>query len=344
MEEENESQEDAEDTLPNYKLCLLYDVKKPSCGPYTRPRAFQHGLCYISNLNASTDTHFKSLKMQFAPSEIKPSERQLIENRLGENLLDFDQICEHHRHCYGVNWRPPNICKHPGHTPPKPGTKLPKSTPAPFWLVEQVNSREQFSFPIGGKICYKHWQAESNTKKELSNKTKEQTIEKESENDEEEPPDDPRDEDYDPGVPICPPDVQSSSKAIGMLLENLGLSPISVQVTQTSVRDISTGLRRSIERKIDQVTSKIKETIAESIAPTQGAELITEIYGPEDVPKDLKPLILPYQASDARGKLIILSLIDHNQYSKNFIQDIFGCKKNRVEKARKLQAAVRGQL
>ena len=343
MDEQIESQDDTGDTSeePNYKLCLLYDVNKPQCGPFIRDRAAQHGLSYIGNLTASTDHHFEFLKMKLPKSWIKWSEKQLIENRLGYNLAESDQICEHHRHSKGVEWRPLAHCAHPDHPPRKVGSKLPKSTLAPLWLVEQVNSTED-SFPIGGKVCYKHLQMESNKKKEQSTE-KEAEHDHESDQEPENDEDDARDENYEPGVPVCPPDVQCSSKDIGnKLMETLGLSPIRFQVTRTSVRDMSTSLRQTIERKIDQATSKIKETIAESIAPTQGVELIDELYGPDDIPADLKPLIVPYETSDARGKLIILSLVDHSKHSKSFIQKVFDCTKYAVEKARKLQPAMKG--
>ena len=340
MDERNESEDDTDDTQagPNYKLCLLYDVNKSECGPFIQNRLAQHGLSYISNLDASTQHHFENLKIQLPKSWIRWSEKQLSENRLGYELLDSSQICEHHRHVKGVDWRPQNHCAHPDHPPRKVESKLMKSTLAPFCFTEQVNGTDD-SFPIGSKVCYRHLQTETSRKKEQSTEKEDQVVEQEAENDQ----DDPRDKDYDPGVPICPPDIQCSSKYIGnKLMETLGLSPIRFQVTRKSVRDMSTSLRQTIERKIDQATSKIKETIAESIAPTQGVELIDELYGPNDLPADLKPLIEPFKTSDARGRLIILSLVDHSQHSKSFLQDVFGCSKYAVEQARKLRSAMKG--
>ena len=66
---------------------------------------------------------------------------------------------------------------------------------------------------------------------------------------------------------------------------------------------------------------------AKSVAPKQPDELLSELLvescddsDEEVIPKDMSSLREPYAESGSQGKLIILSLLDHNMHTKKTIQ------------------------
>ena len=326
------------ESSPNYKLCCLFDKNKNVCGPFVRNRTPLHGLVEVGKLDACTEAHFRALQLSFRESKCEWTERGLVENRLGRRLHDSDKICQNHRQRLGIFWSQTKNCAHPSH-PYKRGTKSPATLLAPIWLVEQMKDEVE-PFPLGGRCCDKHWKIEKSKRKT------EKKIEEDNQYEaQDESTDDATDTTYEPDVPYCPPDVQSSSKQIGnQIAQCLDLSPLTVQVTKTPIRDLSYKLKQTIKRKIDEATDRVVERIAESVAPTQASELIDELYGSRDIPTDLEPLIDPYALSDSRSKSIILSLVNHEIHSKSVIQNIFGCSKYSVEKARKLQPSVKGLI
>ena len=56
---------------------------------------------------------------------------------------------------------------------------------------------------------------------------------------------------------------------------------------------------------------------------------------------DILPLPKTYHESDSQAQLIILSLVDHNVYSRKAIVDYFGCSKYAVDKAREIKDLIK---
>lgn len=141
---------------------------------------------------------------------------------------------------------------------------------------------------------------------------------------------------------------ESSAADASQLTSTLGVSPVPFQVLRSPVLELSDESRRKLKRKIDQVIEASAKQIAELIAPTQGQQLIDELYhdDPQDndpqIPVDIQPLLNPYMNSDPQSKLVILMLVDHNNHSKTSIQEYFHCSRYSVDKARSLKKASSG--
>ena len=81
-----------------------------------------------------------------------------------------------------------------------------------------------------------------------------------------------------------------------------------------------------------------KDQFFEAIAPGQGKMLYELVNQDSDnsVPKDLQILIEKYKDSDSLSQMVILSLVDHEKYSRADIVSYFpGCTKHQVDKARR---------
>ena len=61
-----------------------------------------------------------------------------------------------------------------------------------------------------------------------------------------------------------------------------------------------------------------------------------------EIPEDLQHLIQIYEKSNTLEKLVILSIVDHNKYSKETIMKHFQCSKYKVDQARKLKSQANG--
>ena len=86
---------------------------------------------------------------------------------------------------------------------------------------------------------------------------------------------------------------------------------------------------------------QLEKKSAEEIAPGQSDEFIQTVLNDQlssdsdddDMPEDVKVLTSIYAESNSLRKSIILSLVDHQKYTK----DDFNCSRCIVDKTRKLQ-------
>ena len=53
----------------------------------------------------------------------------------------------------------------------------------------------------------------------------------------------------------------------------------------------------------------------------------------KEAPEELTRMSKIYQKSDAISSLIILSLVDHDKYSKQLLMKTFGCSKYKIDQA-----------
>ena len=85
------------------------------------------------------------------------------------------------------------------------------------------------------------------------------------------------------------------------------------------------------------------QKFAESVAPGQGKQLFDKLNAESSsdddehsIPDDIMPFLNAYDHSDKKGKLIILSQLDHSIYIKQQIQTFLVCSKHYIDKARAL--------
>ena len=65
-------------------------------------------------------------------------------------------------------------------------------------------------------------------------------------------------------------------------------------------------------------------------------DVLTENTNGDEVPDDIQHALNYYEESDALGKMVILALLDHHKYSKEYIMEVFNCSKYRIEQAREM--------
>ena len=84
----------------------------------------------------------------------------------------------------------------------------------------------------------------------------------------------------------------------------------------------------------------LKKKLAEAVAPGQTEEFINDVLTEntnEDefpVPGDIQHALNYYEESDAFEKMVILALLGHHKYSKEYLMEVFNCAKYRIEQAR----------
>ena len=109
--------------------------------------------------------------------------------------------------------------------------------------------------------------------------------------------------------------------------------------------ELSEGTKYYFQKKYNEAQEKLKSKFASAAVPGQSSDFIknvideTDISFKEDreIPEDLKNLIQIYEKSDTLEKTIILSIVDHNKYSKDTMMKYFHCTKYKVDQLRKLK-------
>ena len=121
----------------------------------------------------------------------------------------------------------------------------------------------------------------------------------------------------------------------------LDASPVRFQITKKCVEDISNKTRYYLIKKYNEANSLLKTKFAEAVGPEQcdafiATTLETNQNSDEEniVPEELTELLKAFTESDSFGKLVILSLIDHERYTQEYISNIFECSLYLVKKAR----------
>ena len=122
-------------------------------------------------------------------------------------------------------------------------------------------------------------------------------------------------------------DVSDQCMELSLCLE---ASPV-VPVKRKRISDLSDRSVDAYKRKYERMKKSLKLKFAKIAAPGQEEELLAVLSSSEDsdqedvVPDDLCALYERYKVSDAIGKVIFISLIDHNKYSGKQIMSIFKC-------------------
>ena len=157
--------------------------------------------------------------------------------------------------------------------------------------------------------------------------------------------------DYETTEPAISENILNSSEAgITDLSETLDVSPIKFQIKKKKVAELSEGTKYHFQKEYNKAQEKLKLKFASVAAPGRSSDFIKSIINETDIsfkedreiPEDLKNLIQIYEKSDTLEKTVILSIADHNKYSKDTIMKYFHCTKYKVDQARKLKSLANG--
>ena len=114
--------------------------------------------------------------------------------------------------------------------------------------------------------------------------------------------------------------------------------------------ELSGGTKYHFQKEFNKAQEELKLNFASVAASGQSSDFIKSVIDEIDIsfkedreiPEDLKNLIQIYGKSDTPGKIAILSITDHNKYSKDTIMKYFHCTKYKVDQARKLKSLTNG--
>ena len=128
------------------------------------------------------------------------------------------------------------------------------------------------------------------------------------------------------------------------------MGPIKFQIKKKKVAELSEGTKYHFQKEYNKTQEKLKLKSASVAAPGRSSDFIKSIINETDISfkqdrkilEDLKNLIQIYEKSDTLEKIVILSIADHNKYSKDTIMKYFHCTKYKVDQARKLKSLANG--
>ena len=109
----------------------------------------------VEDLNEDTKPHFRSLKLK--DTKGFKNEHELIENRIGKQLIDTSKICAHHPDTLGVGYKMKTRCQHPKHAEKPKQKKGPPTRVAYLYLCESISGEYGVVFPVGGVLCTTHY-------------------------------------------------------------------------------------------------------------------------------------------------------------------------------------------
>lgn len=303
--------------------CVFY--KKGDCGDHKVSR--KSGLYQLSRLELSVNKQLE--KIGFYPKQ-NVSEIQLISNRSLQDISAIEGvICAFHRFKYGTFWQPSRRCAHPEHRV-HPAKKK-ETVRMASWKVYLHWNLIFPSFPMGGMLCSKHRIIGG------VNHGAEMGDENESE--------ETADPSYQPPAGILymnEAEMDQRKQQMRTFTEAAApdMSPIRFQIT-TPVAELSKSSIYYAKRKYKDAKNSFKKKFCENFAPGQGEELEKVLFSSSssesesDVPESLNHILRAYESAvNSKTKILILSVLSPNDFSKSKIMHFFKCTKYEVEKAR----------
>ena len=331
--DQEDDENEADENSSVYQACALFS--KEICRSFKDGRTLREGLIEVGSLSGSVSDHLKE-RFGFESDLVTQwTERLLIENRLGRLLESTDMLCPHHRYTLGTKWKPTKQCAHLAHATVKRGQKSSKAERRlPIETIMKLNTMSEYSYKVGVQVCRTHRESIQN---ELINfeaveTTLDQSMLETTIND-------PDDETYEPAVYIIdesPERMEENSRLSGIL----NVSPLKWRLS-SPVDEVSGKSINYFKRKREEFIAAAESYFDCTFAPGQPSEKISKVlYNKDDlsIPDDLQPLVESYINSDSFGKLVVLSLVNHDIYSKKNIMETFGCSKKQVDQARSLRA------
>ena len=292
----------------NYSSCVLYD--KDKCGPHKRSRL---------------DGVFQCGELQDIVTE-DITEKQLIEYRIFRTLDNKESICAFHRQKFGNYWEAPTRCMHPLHHYACIGPKMKKVKDVRQATSEQyriIDKHYPKSFPIFAKLCSYH-------RKNLIEVSTD-TFHSVSGNE---------DEDYQCMIPLA--ENSYNKDDVNEFLDNsVNISPVKFQINQTSVNDLSKTAMNYHKRKFHEAVESFKLEYSKRIAPGQETQFVeqceTEASKIPELPlSEITLLRDAYLSADTENqRILILSALPPERYSKKEVMKMFQCNRYMVDQARK---------
>ena len=159
------------------------------------------------------------------------------------------------------------------------------------------------------------------------------------------------DTDYEPEeVQVSEDILDLSMKCAEDITTVLDASPLQFQLKR-KLEHIDDNTKQRLARKFKRLQESLETKFAESIAPGQADDFIDQVLKNNDsnddneekeLPDNIKKALKMYKQSDSIGKLVIISMLNHSQLSKQFIMKVFDCSKYCVDLARKFHASSEG--
>ena len=160
---------------------------------------------------------------------------------------------------------------------------------------------------------------------------------------------DNNEKDYIDDADYKPDEVQQTDESMikadnaSVSICGLDTSPLSFQVKRKRIDELSSSTKKSLIAKHKKVKQQLKKRFAEAAAPGQAKEFMATVLGDssekddemEEIGEDLLELLRLHPESDSISKLIILSLVNHDKYTKTELMNLFGCSKYKIDQARK---------
>ena len=194
-------------------------------------------------------------------------------------------------------------------------------------------------FSIGSVSCTNHLKQD----RSYIQKVVKETIETGSTNSTKQSDD--LDLDYEPqdNAPILSSDDESQDTS-KVLSEIWDCSPIRFQVNRKHVDTLTDHTKKYLKRKHEQMEKQLTQKFAQFSCPGQEKNIIdvlqatSSLYDSQiDIPGEILRFVDICHYSSALGNLVILSMVDHQKFSKSALCKIFGCSKYMVDKRRKLK-------
>ena len=341
QEDDDEGEDDDEEEEDVYSECALSSEKR--CRSFKDGRTLREDLEDVSSMNGSVSAHLQQ-RFKFDHDLVfQWTEKLLIENRLGRMLESTDKLCPYHRYSLGTKWQPPKQCSHPAHGTVRRGQKSSKAgRRLPLETIMKLNTLSQYSYKIGAQVCPTHreWINDELKNFEAIEPQHDQTdLETTIDDPLETTVSDPTDEPYEPPVYIVD-EPEETVEENTRLSDILHVSPLKWRVSKP-LDDVHDSGIRYFKRKREEFIAAAEKHFDSYFAPGQPQDKIAKVlYNKDDpsIPDDLEPLVENYMNSDSFGKLVVLSLVNHEIHTKAEIMEIFGCSKNKVDQARSLRA------
>ena len=147
------------------------------------------------------------------------------------------------------------------------------------------------------------------------------------------------DDDYVPQVFVLDDDAVDDAAA--QVATSFEVSPVRHKIRKSIVELNDRDVRYYKKKKVEWMAAA-ERLFDASVAPGQSPEELKKAFDHPVIPKDLQPLLENFSDSDRFGKLVILSLVNHNEHTREEIMEIFGCSKRQVDKSRQMRSSQTG--
>ena len=338
-----------------YKDCCFY--AKNVCGSWKHGRVLLEGLINLIEIEKNTlDDFFRNNLHSKEWKNCQWNEKKLIENRAGLFLSAADKICQYHRFTFGTHWQPSKLCVHDDHKGQKTRKKGPKTYTMPLPYVNELNNQSPFECKVGSKMCRNHLmdlkrvmdekkrlidekkRAEEAEKSANESSFLDNSLENESITD--------HDESFQPQGALLNESADENFEAVQNLCSTFCVTPVKSRFGITKpLEDLSSTQLGYFKRKREEFVSAAASFFDASVAPGQNADAVKSILNLSEensLSDDMKYLVECYERSDSFGKMAILSTVNHDDYSKENIMEIFGCSRYKVDQARKMKSREKG--